>query len=210
MMRMTNEEKEQFCAFAAALLAPPEDTLVDDLQQEGVQPRIQEYVREWGGDRRLPAALFGELSEEDALSVLKREYTRLFVDAEGEKISLVESTYKPWTADKDCGMVFAASNGLVMGDSALHMSELYEHLSLEVPEEFRSTPDHLVLELEFLALLYQSVSHEGVQRFIEDHLDWIGALKGEVEKANPHPFYRDAIQLIDLFLQNEARNRKVN
>ena len=57
--------------------------------------------------------------------LLQGEYERLFGQWEGERISLVESTYKPWTTDKECGMVFAASKGLVMGDSALHMQELY-------------------------------------------------------------------------------------
>jgi TorA maturation chaperone TorD len=210
MIPMTNQEKERFCAFAAALLAPPDDALAEDLQQDGLLSWLEASAQEWGGERRLASALLQEAKDEDALSVLKREYARLFVDTEGEKISLVESSYKPWTVDKKCGMVFAASRGLVMGDAALHVSELYRHLSLEVPEEFRSTPDHLVLELEFLALLYRSVSHKEVHRFIGDHLDWIGELKKEVEKANPHPFYRNAIRLIASFLQNEARNGKVN
>ncbi len=106
-------------------------------------------------------------------------------------------------------MVFAASTGLLMGDCALHMQEIYRQLSLEVPEEFRSMPDHLVLELEFLALLYRFASDEQIERFIEDHLDWIPELKGAMEKANPHPFYRNAVELIHLFLQHETKNGKV-
>lgn len=206
---MTNGEKNRFCAFAAALLAPPDETMVGDLRQVALHAQLDEYVREWGGDRRLPSIFFQKLSRDDLLFTLQGEYSRLFGSHEGEKISLVESTYKPWTVDKACGMVFAASKGLVMGDYAVHMLELYRQLSLEVPEEFRSTPDHLVLELEFLALLYQSASHEQIARFIEDHLNWIPELKEEMEKANPHPFYRNAIELIDLFLQNELKNGKV-
>ena len=106
-------------------------------------------------------------------------------------------------------MVFAASKGLVMGDSALHMRELYRQASLEVPEEFRSMPDHLVLELEFLALLYHSATPEQIEGFIGDHLDWIPELKERMEKANPHPFYRNAVELIHLFLQHETKNGKV-
>ena len=205
---MTNSEKERFCAFAASLLAPPEVAMVDDLRQAGLRPLIERYVREWGGDGQLPSVWIKEASREDFLSTLQGEYVRLFGGWE-EKISLVESTYKPWTTDKECRMVFAASKGLFMGDCALHLIEIYRRLSLEVPEQFRSMPDHLILELEFLALLYKSASSKQIERFIGDHLDWIPDLKDTLEKSNPHPFYRNAVELIHLFLQNETNNGKV-
>lgn len=209
-MNVTDEEKERFCAVAAALLAPPDEVLAEDLQQEALLAWLDATVREWGAGRGAPSESFREAGQGKALAALRKEYGRLFTDTDGEQISLVESTYKPWTLDKGCGLAFAASQGLVMGDSALHMTELYERLSLEIPEAFRSTPDHLVLELEFLALLYRSGAREQVGQFIADHLDWIEALRQAVEKANPHPFYRNAILLVDSFLQNEVRKQKVN
>jgi putative dimethyl sulfoxide reductase chaperone len=210
MMVMTNGEKERFCSFAASIIAPPDEALVDDLQQEELRAQIDGYVRQWGGDGLLTSP-FGKAEHgEDLLFALQGEYARLFGQWEGKRISLVESTYKPWTTDKGCGMVFAPSTGLVMGDCALHMRELYRQSSLEVPEQFRSMPDHLVLELEFLALLYRCASNAHIERFIEDHLDWIPELRGELEKADPHPFYRNAVEIIRLFLQQEAKNGKVN
>ncbi len=205
---ITNEEKERFCSFAAALFAPPAGTTVADLMQDENLSSIEQYVRVWGGDGQFLSGLIKEATRKDFLSILQREYTRLFGGWE-EKISLVESTYKPWTRDKGCGMVFAASKGLFLGDYAMHMLELYRQSSLEVPEEFRSMPDHLVLELEFLALMYRFASDEQIERFIEDHLDWIPELKEAVEKANPHPFYQNAVEIIHLFLQNETNTGKV-
>jgi len=205
---MTNGEKQQFCAFAASLFAPPVETIVDDLRQDELHVLIGEYARKWGGDGQLPEALIRETGKADLLSALRREYERLFGEWE-EKISLVESTYKRWTEDKQCGMVFAVSKGLFMGDYALHMQELYRQTSLEVPEEYRSMPDHLVLELEFLALLYRFAPDEQIERFIGDHLDWIPELKEAMEKAQPHPFYSSAVELLQLFLQHEAINGKV-
>jgi TorA maturation chaperone TorD len=204
---MTNGDKERFCAFAAALFAPPAGAIVDELQQEELRSLIGEYARKWGGDKKLQEGFIPEAGREELLSTLQGEYTRLF-GPWGEKISLVESTYKTWTTDKACQMVFAASKGLLMGDYALHMLELYRRLSLEVPEEYRSMPDHLVLELEFLALMYRHASDEAIERFIGDHLDWIPELRGAMEKAKPHPFYGNAVELLHLFLQHETKNGK--
>ena len=207
-MAMTNGEKERFCTFAASMIAPPDGTIIDDLQQDELRRLIGQCVRR-GGGRQLPA-IFGEAGKRvEFLDVLQEEYERLFGQWEGERISLVESTYKPWTMDKECRMVFASSNGLFMGDCALHMIEIYRQLFLEVPEAFRSMPDHLVLELELLALLYKLASNAQIERFIGDHLDWIPDLKETLEKANPHPFYRNAVELIHLFLLNETNNGKV-
>ncbi len=206
---MTNGEKERFCAFAAALLAPPDKALVDDLQQDELHASLHAHIQTWGGDMRLLSAFSSDPSRDGLLCALQAEHARLFVERDGANISLVESTHKPWTADKDCGMVFAASIGLLMGDCAIHMLSLYQQSAIEIPEEFRSMPDHLVLELEFLALLYQSGSNEQIEQFIGDHLDWIPELQEEMERANPHPFYRNAVELIYLFLQHELQNGKV-
>jgi putative dimethyl sulfoxide reductase chaperone len=205
---LTNEEKEGFCSFAASLFAPPNRTMVDDLQHDELLSRITEYARKWGGDGQLQGGVIKAADRGKTLSALQAEYTRLFGEWE-EKISLVESTYKTWTTDKGCQMVFAASKGLVMGDYALHMQELYRRASLEIPEEYRSMPDHLVLQLEFLALMYRFASDEAIERFIGDHLDWIQELKGAMETAKPHPFYWNAVELLHLFLQHEIKNGKV-
>lgn len=210
MKAMTSGEKERFCAFAASIFAPPDGAMMDDIGQDELRTLIEGFARQWGGDAQLPLLFVNQGDREDFLVVLQEEYRRLFGQWEGERISLVESTYKPWTTDKGCGMVFAASTGLVMGDSALHMQAIYRELSLEVPEAFRSMPDHLVLELELLAQLYRSGSREQIERFIGDHLDWIPALKAALEKADPHPFYRDAVEIIHQFLQQESKNGKGN
>ena len=42
-----------------------------------------------------------------------------------------------------------------MGDSAMHLLEIYRQCGLEVAEEFKGCPDHIVLELEFLSYLYR-------------------------------------------------------
>jgi TorA maturation chaperone TorD len=90
-----------------------------------------------------------------------------------------------------------------MGDSALHLSAVYQQLGLRVADEFQGKPDHIVMELEFLSYLYRWTSDREVERFIADHLDWIPLLKGKLEKVHPHPFYSSLSEVLDLFLRKE-------
>jgi TorA maturation chaperone TorD len=203
---MTDREKGYFCALAACLLAPPDGEMMEQLKQGRIRSLLEKNIGEFGGDLQLLAELSKERGSAGDLQVLQREYVRLFGNLTGLNISLVESTYKPWTGDSSCVLAFAGDKGLLMGDAALHMREMFRQLSLEVPEEFRSTPDHLVLELEFLSLLYHCATREQIQRFIKDHLDWIPDLKDSVDRAHPHPFYRNAIELINLFLVHQGKD----
>jgi TorA maturation chaperone TorD len=209
---MTRHEKEIFCTLAASLLAPPDEGLLADLEQQGLRSFLTEELSRWGGNRRVLTALFGRKGTKRSLAAFTKEYHRLFgpYPYRGKTISLVESTYKPWAADTTCGMVFAASAGLVMGDPAVHLLDVYREASLEVPEAFRSTPDHLILEIEFLALLYRDGTSEQIARFITDHLDWIPNLREELALARPKPFYRGAVDLIDIFVRNEQKHMKGN
>ncbi|MEN6507784.1 MAG: molecular chaperone TorD family protein [Smithella sp.] len=206
---MTTQEKEQICSIAATLFSPPDALLVDDLDQEGFRLLLVKCFRKWGCDPEMVSPFIRGLDRDLFLGALQSEYERLFTALDGLRISLVESTYKPWTLDKDCGVIFAASKGLVMGDWAAHLLDIYECLSLEIPEDFRSTPDHLVLELEFLSLLHQSAPKEWISTFVEDHLDWIPELKKEIDKAGSSPFYRNSVEFVQLFLEHETNDGKV-
>ena len=90
-----------------------------------------------------------------------------------------------------------------MGDSALHLQEIFRQSGLEVADERRGTPDHLTVELEFLSYLYRCTADLAVKQFIKDHLDWVPLLKAKVEQSHPHPFYRSALEVLDLFLCKE-------
>jgi TorA maturation chaperone TorD len=203
---MTKEEKEQLCQLLASLFSPPDEEMVRQARQEGIHSFFQRYVQSWEGD---VCILKGVLMEGDPGAILKElgdEYDRLFSGLSGEGASMVESVYKRWTHDPLCSLPFASERGLLMGDSALHLSEIYRLCGLEVAEDFRSCPDHLVLELEFLSYLYRRATEPEIWKFVEDHLDWISLFKEELAKLHPHPYYTSLLEVLSLFL-NEERKR---
>lgn len=177
---MTRSEKEQFSALMAAVFAPPDKNLLANLQRE-----------------EAPLFQNGEIS----LDVLQKDYVNLFSNVTGERVSLVESTYKPWTFDETCPLCFSGEKGLLMGDCALHIQNIFQTLSLEVPQEFQGTPDHLVLELELLSYLYRFAPEDQIRRFIADHLDWIPNLRNEIQKADPGFYGRAVDRLLDFLTQ---------
>lgn len=205
---MTTDDKASFCAFASMLLAPPDRALLAMLEQEDLQRWLGWHTGEWDPESVLAGHLFEGTGREPFLSELSAAYEELFHQWNGAAVSLVESTYKRWSDDRECGMVFASSTGLLMGDSAVHMHELYLKGGMELPDTFRSMPDHIVLELEFLSLLYESDAKEKARAFIMEHLDWVGLLRDEIVRAEPHPFYRSAIMIIDAFIRQELKAGK--
>ena len=90
-----------------------------------------------------------------------------------------------------------------MGDSALHLLEIYNQCGLNFSEEFRGCPDHIALEMEFLSYLYRWATDVEIKMFIKDHLNWIPLLKEEVNRRDPQPFYVSALEVLALFISRE-------
>jgi len=183
---MTRPQKEEFCALMAAVFAPPDKALLAKVHEE---------------DSPIPR------DKDISLEVLRREYARLFSNVGEKKVSLVESTYKPWTFDESCPLGFSGEKGLLLGDGALHIQNILQALSLRVPPDFQGTPDHLTLELELLSHLYRFAPEDQIRRFIADHLDWIPNLRKEIQKAEAGFYGRAVDRLLD-FLTWEIHDTK--
>ena len=205
MQLMTKEEKERFCELLACLFSPPDQEMIEQIRQGNIHSFFEQYIQSWGEETGLLKGFLIEDDPEILFRDLKEEYSRLFSDVGGENISLVESFYKPWTQDPHCPLTFASEKGLLMGDSALHLSAIYQQCGLRVADEFKGRPDHIVIELEFLSYLYRWASDREVEKFIEDHLDWISLLKEAFRRFRPHPFYSSLLEVLDLFLSMEGK-----
>jgi TorA maturation chaperone TorD len=209
---VTNRENKELCLVLARLFSPPDHELVKEIHQGTIYTFLQEYVRSWGRDRDT-SLLNGFIMEgplETLVTDLQEEYGRLFSGCNTEGICLVESFYKPWTRDTHCTLPFASERGLLMGDAAIHLLEIYRTCNLEIAEEFKGCPDHLIMELEFLSYLYEQATESEVRRFLEDHLDWIPLLQGECERHNPHPLYKSLLGVLNLFLTVEKRRLEMD
>jgi TorA maturation chaperone TorD len=200
---MTSEEKESFCRTLAFLFSPPDQEWANQAGGGLFHSFFYPYLIAWEEDLNVLKGFLWEGEAEVFLDDMRREYERLFSEVNGEGISLMESFYKPWTLDLRCTLPFASDKGLMMGDSALHLLALYERCGLEASEAFSGRPDHLVLELDFLAHLYQRATDSEIKQYIGDHLDWTSALREEVRRFAPGPFFESALAVLSLFLQHE-------
>ena len=184
-------------ASLASLISKPDNDLIDALNS--------------GRLYRLLAASPG-LSEHDTELFRDRTYrledlTELYMatmEASGHlSLQPIESVYKQWTDDAESYPLLYGKKGLLMGDPALHMLELYRRFGIEIPEDFSGQPDHLILELEFLSFLYENGNDTMVCQFIKDHLDWVPDLIAKCDALNPAPFYCSALRMLDGFIKHE-------
>lgn len=136
------------------------------------------------------------------LKELQSQFMDLFSGIKQPCAAPVESLYKQWTTDPTAQVSIAKSKGYLMGDAALHMKYLYEQFQIEVPEGYQNMPDHLTLQLEFLAYLHECSNFETGKQFTDEHLDWLGTFLEELEKLEDNAFYLNATLVLQTFLKN--------
>jgi hypothetical protein len=204
------EEKETFCKTMAFFFSPPDPERWEEFQNMGGAVLFQKAITSLGGDHLFPDGIPLPLELRPLFADWPDEYARLFSPWTGEGVSLIESSYKPWTLDPDCHLSFARGKGLLQGDSAIHVSAVYQHCGMEVAEEYSSCPDHLVVELEFLSFLYEWATDREIKIFITDHLDWVPLLKQELSRFQPHPAYILAMKSLDLFINREKERLMIS
>ena len=132
-----------------------------------------------------------------------RDIYNLATSAVQPRLVPVESVYKVWTADPSCDMPFDRDKGLLQGDAAHHLYELYRRAGFELPAEYADSPDHLVLELEFMSLLVETAGAAEQRTFLDQHLDWISALISDAERRSVPGLYCDLLAWLEEFLSLE-------
>jgi putative dimethyl sulfoxide reductase chaperone len=200
---MPSMDKSSLCQLLASLFSPPDGEMVNLVCRGTVYSFFKNLGQAWGADEGALEGFQIDKTLEALLTLLREEYDRLFSETGKEKISLVESVYRPWSQDPSCGLAFAKETGLLMGDSAVHLSRVYQGCGLEIAEPLKGMPDHLIVELEFLSYLYQWAEDKDVGTFIKHHFDWIPLLIERGRAAHPHPFYGSLLEFLGLFVEAE-------
>jgi TorA maturation chaperone TorD len=163
--------------------------------------RLRAFFEEAFAMLRLDSSVLGGLSVSgDAYAKIADEYRKLFMGPLPPYIVPVESVYKKWTSDPDCRLPIAEKKGYLMGDPAMDMFKRFQAHGIVIPDYFSSMPDHIGLELEYMAFLYGSADTgtEITMNFLTEHLDWIGELAFEIEKLNSRGFYATAARMTAL------------
>ena len=136
---------------------------------------------------------------------LQAEYYYLFQDPR-QRVELAESFYKPWASEGTVELPFARSRGLLMGEPAHHLLEIYRLTGYTTPIEFAGRPDHLVSELDFMVYLMLKVGPEDQLQFLDDHLDWLPDLAQRAAAwEDRSPFYAHVVQATLLWVESDRR-----
>ena len=99
----------------------------------------------------------------------------------------------------------------------------YEHFQVKLSDKERDYPDHLVVELEFVAYLAKKEADAGKRGndpapyrraqvdFLERHLDkWVPKLDEKIQKRIKQPFYQGASSFLREFLSNHLSYLREN
>ncbi|MBM4339079.1 MAG: hypothetical protein FJ110_06015 [Deltaproteobacteria bacterium] len=198
-------KKANIARALAWLLTEPDEEMAEALKRGEIYYFFSNCFKpidrkDFNLERFLPKGYQGYI-----LPMMKEEYQRLFQNPQSNDLWWVESVHKAWTSDPECRLSMAREKGYVMGDSALHMLELYRASGMEIPEAFSGLPDHIVLELEFLAFLIEKGSDKDVRTFMRDHLDWVSEMVKRVREYQPSAFYSAVFEALEVFIESEKK-----
>jgi TorA maturation chaperone TorD len=138
-----------------------------------------------------------------SLEELEVEYCRLFVGPGHVDVPPYESVYR--------GQDIAMQSGLVMGQAALDVKKDYYQAGLQLADTFTDMPDHVAVEVLFLAYLEAMAETTPggnflaqKRRFIKDHLgQWVSPFAEAVQQKSRLPWYAFASGLLKETVQTE-------
>lgn len=129
---------------------------------------------------------------QEGLEILQIEYTRLFIHASPSVIA------PPYSS------VYLDQEGNLYGPSAVWVKQFYQREGFDVAGE-GDLPDHIALELEFLALLIDEHKYDVSEQFLNKHFQiWFPLFKERILNGSSNKFYSTLLTLVDFFTREES------
>ena len=186
------------CQLLAIALRYPDEALAGGLEDGSFAADLCDCLDELGlrdAADQAKAALSG-VEQENLLSVLRTEYTGLFLVPKKEKVFIYESRFEyPKDADPKQYSMFVSA-------CALHAEQCYKDAGVRVRKDLHEPSDHAATEMEFMAHLYRSAAQaisggtderiwlQRAKAFDKAHIArWFAAFCTQVEKETSLPVY---------------------
>lgn len=128
---------------------------------------------------------------DDRLNALWEHYIPLFEAGDIEAI--------PYAS------VYLSDNGLVLGKEAENVESFYASCGYEICFQRQELPDHLAVELEFLALLARDEKKQLIEEFENRHLKPFLLKILPLVVNSQRPVYSSAAKVLEIWLQNSDR-----
>lgn len=192
------EARAEIYEILAEGLKEPNEEFLSAITSKKLQTYLAELLETLGYELSLQ---FIKNYSNTSFKVVQEEFRKSFLNPNG-RIIPVESIFKPWTNDSSAQVSIAREKGYLRGDSALHMEVLFERLGVSIPDGMETTPDHLIILLELMAVLCRNGNLQYQQSFVKEHFDWLADLKVSAEKLESD-LYKGWIQLIFEFVTKD-------
>ncbi len=149
-------------------------------------------LTELGWDSELQELGPAQQNVSDFITELCVDHTRLFINA------------VPHVIAPPYGSVYLSADASLYGPSTDLTKNFYQEKGLELAS-LSEIPDHLVCELDFLALLAEQDRTDDEKLFLRTLFrPWFVIFRDIVIKQSGLPFYRVIVKLIDFFTDYES------
>lgn len=186
------------------MMKTPTEQLFVALASASADKELDNYISDLGYS--ITFSLQTKIASYASHEEMKNDYYYLFDKTTDINASPpVESLYRVWTEDKSAKVPWAHEKGYLMADSALHIQNIFKELGLSLPSEHSSTPDHLAIELELMALLVAEQPPDFQTDFIENHFSWLPDLISDIKKRDEKGFYLSILTLIHDFVTTDLK-----
>lgn len=101
--------------------------------------------------------------------------------------------------------VYFDDKGLVLGKEAEEVRAFYLSCGYEIGNESQELPDHLAVELEFLALLAREGKTQELEKFEKDHLKPFLHIILPLIITSKRPVYSSAAKILEIWQLNSDR-----